>query len=598
MVTCEFTPKAFQYASHVFQHLSVLPCSSYVLLSDLSDAANRTVDELMVSLKDLSEPSRLDMKKFSQSKAAPAKFLRLIKTTSSLCLQASKEDRSQDKLIESLNSNPGEKEKISGKLQGLRRFEGELENLIKIKSESSVDALQFALLLLPVIESFFLVHRLLQVLANPDANEPSSVLVKFSEEHRGLLNSLIRTKPSLLTQGSLVTLTRLPRVLDFDNKRIFFRQQLHRKKADQTPVGTLNITVQRAHVFEDSFRALQGKSGDELKWGRLSIKFAEEEGVDAGGVAREWFSVLARQMFNPDYALFRTSAADRITYQPNRMSYINPDHLLYFHFIGRIIGKAVFDSRLLDCHFTRSFYKHILRIPVEIKDMEAVDPELYKSLCWIEDNDITGVFDDLTFTTESDEFGTVRSVELKEGGSNILVTEGNKREYVQLLTEFKLTTAIKPQIDSFLRGFHEIIPAHLISVFNEQELELLISGMPEIDLDDWKAHCEYHGGYTIASPQIQWFWRAVRSFDQETRAKLIQFVTGTSKVPLEGFAKLQGSDGIQKFQIHRDPRTRDRLPTAHTCFNQLDLPEYETYEELRQQLLLAINEGETGFGFI
>lgn len=606
LVGCEFTPKAFQYASHVFQNLAVLSTASSALLSDLSDSANKNVEDLIFSLKELRDPAKVDMKKFSQSKAAPAKFLRLIKTTSSLCLQPSKEDRAQDKLIESFKAE--DNMKLIEKIKSLGRFEKELEETIKSESEKieSAEKLQFALVLLPVIESFFLVHRLLQALmtmtttttSTTETAEPSPVLIKFSEEHRGLLNSLIRTKPSLLTQGSLVTLTRLPRVLDFDNKRIFFRQQLHRRKPDKTPVGTLNITVQRAHVFEDSFRALQGKSGEELKWGRLSIKFAEEEGVDAGGVAREWFSVLARQMFNPDYALFRTSAADRITYQPNRMSYINPDHLLYFHFIGRIIGKAVFDSRLLDCHFTRSFYKHILRIPVETKDMEAVDPELYKSLCWIEDNDITGVFDDLTFTTESDEFGTVKSVELKEDGSNIFVTEENKLEYVQLLTEFKLTTAIKPQIDSFLRGFNEIIPAHLISVFNEQELELLISGMPEIDLDDWKANCDYQGGYTIASPQVQWFWRAVRSFDSETRAKLIQFVTGTSKVPLEGFSKLQGSDGIQKFQIHRDPRTKSRLPTAHTCFNQLELPEYETYEELRQQLLLAINEGETGFGFI
>jgi E3 ubiquitin-protein ligase HUWE1 len=606
LVGCEFTPKAFQYASHVFQNLAVLSTASSALLSDLSDSANKNVEDLIFSLKELRDPAKVDMKKFSQSKAAPAKFLRLIKTTSSLCLQPSKEDRAQDKLIESFKAE--DNMKLIEKIKSLGRFEKELEETIKSESEKieSAEKLQFALVLLPVIESFFLVHRLLQALmtmtttttSTTETTEPSPVLIKFSEEHRGLLNSLIRTKPSLLTQGSLVTLTRLPRVLDFDNKRIFFRQQLHRRKPDKTPVSTLNITVQRAHVFEDSFRALQGKSGEELKWGRLSIKFAEEEGVDAGGVAREWFSVLARQMFNPDYALFRTSAADRITYQPNRMSYINPDHLLYFHFIGRIIGKAVFDSRLLDCHFTRSFYKHILRIPVETKDMEAVDPELYKSLCWIEDNDITGVFDDLTFTTESDEFGTVKSVELKEDGSNIFVTEENKLEYVQLLTEFKLTTAIKPQIDSFLRGFNEIIPAHLISVFNEQELELLISGMPEIDLDDWKANCDYQGGYTIASPQVQWFWRAVRSFDSETRAKLIQFVTGTSKVPLEGFSKLQGSDGIQKFQIHRDPRTKSRLPTAHTCFNQLELPEYETYEELRQQLLLAINEGETGFGFI
>lgn len=301
-------------------------------------------------------------------------------------------------------------------------------------------------------------------------------------------------------------------------------------------------------------------------------------------------------MFDPNYALFKVSTVDKITYQPNRTSYINPDHLQYFTFVGRIIGKAIYDSRLLDCYFTRSFYKHILRLLVDFKDLEAVDPEFYKSLVWILENDITDVVE-LSFSVEADEFGIHKIIDLKPDGQSIMVTEDNKREYVKLVTEYKLTTAIKPQIDAFLRGFNEVVPAPLINIFNEQELELLISGMPDIDVDDWKNNTEY-SGYSVSSPQIQWFWRAVRSFDQEYRAKLLQFVTGTSKVPLDGFSSLQGSNGVQKFQIHRDYGAKDRLPSAHTCFNQLDLPEYESHEILRVMLVKAIHECSAGFGLV
>lgn len=136
----------------------------------------------------------------------------------------------------------------------------------------------------------------------------------------------------------------------------------------------------------------------------------------------------------------------------------------------------------------------------------------------------------------------------------------------------------------------------MVAIFDEQELELLISGMPDIDLDDWKSNTEYRN-YTAASPQIKWFWRAVRSFDAEEKAKLLQFATGTSKVPLNGFKELVGMHGVSKFTIHRDYGSKDRLPSSHTCFNQIDLPEYSSYETLRGSLLMAITEGREGFGF-
>jgi E3 ubiquitin-protein ligase HUWE1 len=152
-------------------------------------------------------------------------------------------------------------------------------------------------------------------------------------------------------------------------------------------------------------------------------------------------------------------------------------------------------------------------------------------------------------------------------------------------------------------GFFEIVPQSLVSIFTEQELELLISGLPDIDVDDWKSNTEYTG-YNASSPQIMWFWRAVRSFDKEERAKLLQFATGTSKVPLNGFKELEGMNGFSRFNIHKDPggsgaaSAGRRLPSAHTCFNQLDLPVYDNYEVLREQLLVAINQGTGHFGFV
>ena len=150
------------------------------------------------------------------------------------------------------------------------------------------------------------------------------------------------------------------------------------------------------------------------------------------------------------------------------------------------------------------------------------------------------------------------------------------------------------QIDAFLDGFHELVPPELISIFDAQELELLISGLPDIDLDDLRANTEYYG-YKSTDPQISWLWSVLRSFTKEEKALFLQFVTGTAKVPLEGFSHLQGSEGIRKFNIHKNFGAH-LLPAAHTCFNQLDLPEYSSEEMTREKLLIALREGSEGFG--
>ncbi|MCL7039483.1 hypothetical protein MKW94_010086 [Papaver nudicaule] len=428
-------------------------------------------------------------------------------------------------------------------------------------------------------------------------DEKNAVFVKFSEKHRKLLNAFIRQNPGLL-EKSFSLMLKVPRFIDFDNKRSHFRSKIkHQHDHHHSP---LRISVRRAYILEDSYNQLRMRSTQDLK-GRLTVHFQGEEGIDAGGLTREWYQLLSRVIFDKGALLF-TTVGNESTFQPNPNSVYQTEHLSYFKFVGRVVGKALFDGQLLDVHFTRSFYKHILGVKVTYHDIEAIDPDYFKNLKWMLENDISDVLD-LTFSMDADEEklilyekAEVTDYELIPGGRNIRVTEENKHEYVDLVAEHRLTTAIRPQINAFLEGFNELIPRELISIFNDKELELLISGLPDIDLDDMRANTEY-SGFSAASPIIQWFWEVAQGFSKEDKARLLQFVTGTSKVPLEGFSALQGISGSQRFQIHKAYGSPDHLPSAHTCFNQLDLPEYPSKQHLEERLLLAIHEANEGFGF-
>lgn len=391
------------------------------------------------------------------------------------------------------------------------------------------------------------------------------------------------------------------KLLDFENKRIHFRKRVQTLARQLGHHSRLALNVRRAHIFEDSFNQLRVVSKSQLR-SPLKVTFSGEEGVDAGGVSREWYQVMSREMFNPAISLFEAIPPDSSTYQPNPNSVVQTDeargisHLDYFKFVGHVVGKALLDDQIIDAHFTRSFYKHLLGQPLTYRDIEGVDPDFFKNLSWMLENEIDGVLD-LTFSEESDFFGQKSVIELCPNGANIKVTDQNKRDYVDAIARHRMTNAIQPQIHAFLEGFWNVVPRISLALFNDHELELMISGLPDVDVLDLRANCEYHGGYSAASQIILWFWEIAISMDREQRALLLQFVTGTSKVPVGGFSELQAISGRQKFQIHKAFGGNDRLPSAHTCFNQLDLPEYNTKEQLREKLLVAIHEGKEGFGF-
>nr|XP_008161574.1 E3 ubiquitin-protein ligase NEDD4-like isoform X8 [Chrysemys picta bellii] len=390
-------------------------------------------------------------------------------------------------------------------------------------------------------------------------------------------------------QNPAITGPAVPYSREFKQKYDYFRKKL--KKPADIP-NRFEMKLHRNNIFEESYRRIMSVKRSDVLKARLWIEFESEKGLDYGGVAREWFFLLSKEMFNPYYGLFEYSATDNYTLQINPNSGLcNEDHLSYFTFIGRVAGLAVFHGKLLDGFFIRPFYKMMLGKQISLKDMESVDSEYYNSLKWILENDPTEL--DLMFCIDEENFGQTYQVDLKPNGSEIMVTNENKREYIDLVIQWRFVNRVQKQMNAFLEGFTELLPIDLIKIFDENELELLMCGLGDVDVNDWRQHTIYKNGYCPNHPVIQWYWKAVLLMDAEKRIRLLQFVTGTSRVPMNGFAELYGSNGPQLFTIEQWG-SPEKLPRAHTCFNRLDLPPYESFEDLREKLLMAV-ENAQGF---
>uniref|UniRef100_A0A8P4G690 HECT-type E3 ubiquitin transferase n=1 Tax=Dicentrarchus labrax TaxID=13489 RepID=A0A8P4G690_DICLA len=390
-------------------------------------------------------------------------------------------------------------------------------------------------------------------------------------------------------QNSAITGPAVPYSRDYKQKYDYFRKKL--KKPADIP-NRFEMKVRRNAVLEDSYRRILAVKRADLLKARLWVEFEGEKALDYGGLAREWFFLMSKEMFNPYYGLFEYSATDNYTLQINPNSGLcNEDHLPYFKFIGRVAGMAVYHGKLLDAFFIRPFYKMMLQKPITLQDMESVDSEYFNSLMWILENDPTDL--DLRFTIDEELFGQTHQHELKPGGAEIVITNDNKKEYIHLVMQWRFVNRIQKQMSAFKEGFFELIPQDLIKIFDENELELLMCGLGDVDVNDWRENTKYKNSYCSNHVVIQWFWKTVLLMDAEKRIRLLQFVTGTSRVPMNGFAELYGSNGPQLFTIEQWG-TREKLPRAHTCFNRLDLPPYESFEELREKLHIAI-ENAQGF---
>jgi E3 ubiquitin ligase SMURF1/2 len=357
----------------------------------------------------------------------------------------------------------------------------------------------------------------------------------------------------------------------------------------------LRIDINREDVFESSYRQILNIPTKYLRR-RFLIRFKGEEGIDYGGVTREWLYLLSHSMLDPTYGLFEYCNEEIYTLEINPNSGINPEHLSYFTFIGKIIGIAIFHGHYLDGGFTLPFYKKILSIRLTLDDLESVDPELWNSLKWILNNDITDSgLDEQYFVVNYDSFGLTKEESLCPSGDQIKLNEENKKNYVEKYISWRFNKGTKEQFKALLAGLNAIVPIEFLKKqFDEKELELVITGLGKIDVLDWKSNSKYRN-LTFDSELVVWWWEIVTEFADLERARLLQFATGSSRVPIAGFSALRGATNkdmntIKLFTLVLVEVDSDSLPKAHTCFNRIDIPLYESKSKFKQKLMQAINE--------
>ncbi|XP_014682029.1 PREDICTED: apoptosis-resistant E3 ubiquitin protein ligase 1-like [Priapulus caudatus] len=380
-----------------------------------------------------------------------------------------------------------------------------------------------------------------------------------------------------------------------DKQNFFFHEvrKLHQKKSRDK----LCIRVHRDRLLESSMKAC--KSFSTADWCRLfELTFIGEEGLDWGGLRREWFELMCTALFDPQNQLFTRFKNDNqglVHPNPRRQVTLK---LKYYEFAGKLIGKCLYESslgggyrQLVKARFTRSFLAQLIGLRVHYKYFEQDDPDFYVAkIRYIEENSVEDL--ELYFAEEqyNDNGKLEKVIELVPGGIKIRVTNQNKLRYLNSLAQYRLATDVQQEVEYFLKGLNDLIPDNLLSIFDENELELLMCGTGNFSISEFKQHHIVNGSSYEHKKVLDWFWTLVASFTEEEMARLLQFTTGCSQLPPGGFSEL-----IPKFQISATPAF-GTLPTAHTCFNQLCLPDYNSLEDFQRALLLAINEGSEGFG--
>ncbi|OMJ93874.1 hypothetical protein SteCoe_3065 [Stentor coeruleus] len=342
------------------------------------------------------------------------------------------------------------------------------------------------------------------------------------------------------------------------------------------------LEVRRDNLLQDTLSMIM--SGDMNLKKPLKVHFLGEEGIDEGGVKKEFFQLIVKELFDPEFSMF-------IRYDSQQFYWFNPDTLesnVNFELVGMILGLAIYNSIILDVHLPMATYKKILGMPTGIQDLEEFNPELAKGLKDLLDfeGNVEEVFC-RSFCIETEVFGQMKKHQLIENGENIPVTNENREEFVRLYVNWWLNDGIETIFNEFKNGFLKICAGDVIKWFKPQELELLICGNPVLDFKELESVTKYEG-YTKDTPIIKYFWEVIHELSLEEKKKFLCFVTGSDRAPINGL-------GNMDLIIAKNGPDSDRLMTAHTCFNYLLLPEYQSKEKMKKLIILAI-ENASGFG--
>jgi ubiquitin-protein ligase E3 C len=399
----------------------------------------------------------------------------------------------------------------------------------------------------------------------------------------------------------------MPWCIPFHQRMLHFRTVLDAERqsiqgSDTDPLyrsrGTV-VSIRRAMVLEDGMQSLARVGAAGIK-DRIVVRYInefgeEEKGIDAGGLFKDFWNDLSRFVFDPSFGLFAITSDNLLYPNPNSVALYSKEELekMYF-FVGRILGKALFENLTVQPQFTHFFLAFIsgrYNFMNLIDDLATLDAELYKNLMFLKsyEGDIGDLA--LTFTVSENAFGSQKDVDLVPGGANIDVTRQNRHRYINAVAKYYLHDRIFIQARSFFMGLHEVIRPDLLNMFCSPELQVLISGTSTgVSFDDLKANTHYASGYHALDRTILMFWAVVKDMSESDRALLLKFVTSCERPPSLGFSSLHPPFTVQRVASEDD----SRLPTASTCFNVLKLPNYSSQAVLKEKLLLAIRS-KSGF---
>ena len=377
--------------------------------------------------------------------------------------------------------------------------------------------------------------------------------------------------------------------------RQFLLERLLQMNLNSNPV-VFTIQVSRDNIVDDTIDKLSKANPNELSK-RLSVVFQGEQGVDAGGVSREFFYLLCNELFSAKYGLF---------YQIDNGKYwfVTPfvGRMIDYQALGTIVALAVYNSIILPIRFPQLLYKKLCHMKATLDDYKEIDPEICESLENLKrmknsGQDISSA--SLTFSVTQDNYGELVDIDLCEDGQNRTVTNDNLDEYIELYADWLMNKSIQMQYSKFEQGFNKVAksqntiesiePLNLYKLIYFDELDILVSGEEIIHWNQLKEHCKYSDGYTANSAQVKWFWEIFDEMTNDEKKLFFRFSTGSDRAPVGGLDEL-------KFVIQKinDP---NKLPVSHTCFNIFSLPCYSSKEEMKKKIMISIQNTE-GFGLI
>ncbi|GAB1289498.1 Ubiquitin-protein ligase E3C [Apodemus speciosus] len=399
---------------------------------------------------------------------------------------------------------------------------------------------------------------------------------------------------SVSEERQLAILTELPFVVPFEERVKIFQRLIYADKQEVQGDGPfldgINVTIRRNYIYEDAYEKLSPENEPDLKK-RIRVHLLnahglDEAGIDGGGIFREFLNELLKSGFNPNQGFFKTTNEGLLYPNPAAQMLVGDSFARHYYFLGRMLGKALYENMLVELPFAGFFLSKLLgtSADVDIHHLASLDPEVYRNLLFLksyeEDVEELG----LNFTVVNNDLGEAQVVELKFGGKDIPVTGANRIAYIHLVADYRLNKQIRPHCLAFRQGLANVVSLEWLRMFDQQEIQVLISGAQvPVSLEDLKSFTNYSGGYSADHPVIKIFWRVVEGFTDDEKRKLLKFVTSCSRPPLLGFKELYPA-----FCIHNGGSDLERLPTASTCMNLLKLPEFYDEALLRSKLLYAI----------